>query len=109
MLFSLVFSLQRAVSPEPSTPSQELLHLTVSKRITQIQNVKGNISAGACLAALWLGKKVMFEHLGGCTASTQHCCKYFTTEVVYTSKIYCSKIGVATSKLINKPQLTEQY
>lgn len=36
---------------------QELLHLTVSKRITQIQNVKGNISVGACLAALWLGEK----------------------------------------------------
>lgn len=36
---------------------QELWHLTVSKRITQILNVKGNISVGACLAALWLEEK----------------------------------------------------
>lgn len=36
---------------------QELLHLPVSRRNTQIQNTKGNISVGACLAVLWLGKK----------------------------------------------------
>lgn len=43
---------------------QELLHLTVFKRITQIQNVKSNISVGACLAALWLGKRSHVWTLG---------------------------------------------
>ena len=93
--FSLVFSMQRTTSPEASTYSKSLC-VWLFLRIRGIRNLNGNISAGAWLIALGLGRwKSAFKHLSGYTASTQHCCKCIITEVLYMSKIHYSQIGIA--------------
>lgn len=102
-LFSLVFSVQRSISPEASTYSNSVCLWLLLRELGRYKMGKFQ------LVALGLGRgKESFKHLSGYTASTQHCCKYIISEVPYTSKILISWTGIALQNHSIKPPLTEK-